>query len=327
MTSLGVVKVPDGLPEQLGSRRLLLSDPGAAPDRRVLLDLPRARQPGRLAQRLRRRPRDRRRHAPLGVHARSDRHDAAHRRRAPASTRSSSPRARRRSCRTGSAPSPSRTSRRPGPRGTSARSSGSSRCRSTGMLVGSLGARLRRARDPGSARGALRAASADLGEGRPRRGIPCASSTRASRAARIPTLDDAVGQFAQRHGDALEAALATTHPARPALFEPDLPGVGCSMPETAPLSLDSVSVLLVWTAIAVYALAFIAYASTWRAARRRPSTRRTRASASWSARAQPAAGGRTIGEVRGRSASPTRHSTCAAGGSAAAACGRGSARR
>lgn len=32
------------------------------------------------------------------------------------------------------------------------------------------------------------------------------------------------------------------------------------MPETAPLSLDSVSVLLVWTAIAIYALAFIAYA-------------------------------------------------------------------
>lgn len=32
------------------------------------------------------------------------------------------------------------------------------------------------------------------------------------------------------------------------------------MPETSSLSLDSVSVLLVWTAIAVYALAFIAYA-------------------------------------------------------------------
>lgn len=32
------------------------------------------------------------------------------------------------------------------------------------------------------------------------------------------------------------------------------------MPETAALSLDSVSVLLVWTAIAVYALAFVAYA-------------------------------------------------------------------
>ncbi len=32
------------------------------------------------------------------------------------------------------------------------------------------------------------------------------------------------------------------------------------MPETAPLTLDSVSVLLVWTAIAVYALAFVAYA-------------------------------------------------------------------
>ena len=32
------------------------------------------------------------------------------------------------------------------------------------------------------------------------------------------------------------------------------------MPETAPLTLDSVSVLLVWTAIAIYALAFIAYA-------------------------------------------------------------------
>jgi cytochrome c-type biogenesis protein CcsB len=32
------------------------------------------------------------------------------------------------------------------------------------------------------------------------------------------------------------------------------------MPETAPLTLDSVSVLLVWTAIVVYALAFVAYA-------------------------------------------------------------------
>jgi hypothetical protein len=32
------------------------------------------------------------------------------------------------------------------------------------------------------------------------------------------------------------------------------------MPGAAPLSLDSVSVLLVWTAIAIYALAFIAYA-------------------------------------------------------------------
>ncbi|GAA1997586.1 c-type cytochrome biogenesis protein CcsB [Microbacterium pumilum] len=32
------------------------------------------------------------------------------------------------------------------------------------------------------------------------------------------------------------------------------------MPETAPLTLDSVSVLLVWTAITIYALAFIAYA-------------------------------------------------------------------
>jgi len=33
-----------------------------------------------------------------------------------------------------------------------------------------------------------------------------------------------------------------------------------TMPETATLSLDSVSVLLVWTAIAIYALAFVAYA-------------------------------------------------------------------
>ena len=32
------------------------------------------------------------------------------------------------------------------------------------------------------------------------------------------------------------------------------------MPETTALSLDSVSVLLVWTAITIYALAFIAYA-------------------------------------------------------------------
>jgi cytochrome c-type biogenesis protein CcsB len=32
------------------------------------------------------------------------------------------------------------------------------------------------------------------------------------------------------------------------------------MPETAPLTLDSVSVLLVWTAIVIYALAFVAYA-------------------------------------------------------------------
>ena len=32
------------------------------------------------------------------------------------------------------------------------------------------------------------------------------------------------------------------------------------MPDASPLTLDSVSVLLVWTAIAIYALAFIAYA-------------------------------------------------------------------
>jgi len=32
------------------------------------------------------------------------------------------------------------------------------------------------------------------------------------------------------------------------------------MPDASPLNLDSVSVLLVWTAIAIYALAFIAYA-------------------------------------------------------------------
>ena len=32
------------------------------------------------------------------------------------------------------------------------------------------------------------------------------------------------------------------------------------MPDTAPLSLDSVSVLLVWTAIVIYAIAFVAYA-------------------------------------------------------------------
>ncbi|WP_251451359.1 c-type cytochrome biogenesis protein CcsB [Microbacterium sp. Marseille-Q6648] len=32
------------------------------------------------------------------------------------------------------------------------------------------------------------------------------------------------------------------------------------MPETAPMTLDTVSVLLVWTAIAIYALAFVAYA-------------------------------------------------------------------
>ena len=40
-----------------------------------------------------------------------------------------------------------------------------------------------------------------------------------------------------------------------------------AMPET--LTLDSVSVLLVWTAIAVYALAFIAYAVDLARARRR----------------------------------------------------------
>ena len=44
------------------------------------------------------------------------------------------------------------------------------------------------------------------------------------------------------------------------------------MPETAPLTLDSVSVLLVWTAIAIYALAFIAYAVDLARRRRRPST-------------------------------------------------------
>ena len=32
------------------------------------------------------------------------------------------------------------------------------------------------------------------------------------------------------------------------------------MPESSVLTLESVSVLLVWTAIAIYALAFVAYA-------------------------------------------------------------------
>ena len=40
MTSLGVVKVPDGLPEQLGTRRLLLPDPGAADHGRVHVGYP-----------------------------------------------------------------------------------------------------------------------------------------------------------------------------------------------------------------------------------------------------------------------------------------------
>ena len=38
-------------------------------------------------------------------------------------------------------------------------------------------------------------------------GTRCASSTPGSPAARIPTLDAAVDQFAQRHGDALEPLL------------------------------------------------------------------------------------------------------------------------
>ena len=46
MTSLGVVKVPDGLPEQLGLVGFFYPDAGPAPDRRVLVGLPRARQPG-----------------------------------------------------------------------------------------------------------------------------------------------------------------------------------------------------------------------------------------------------------------------------------------
>ncbi len=80
MTSLGVVKVTDGLPEQLGLVGFFYPTQAPLDTRRLHLGLPRAHQSRAHAQRLRGRPRDRRRHAALGLHARPDRHDAAHRR-------------------------------------------------------------------------------------------------------------------------------------------------------------------------------------------------------------------------------------------------------
>ena len=59
LTSLGVIKVPDGLPEQLGLVGFFYPDAGRLDDRSVLVPLSRPREPGRLAQRVRRRPRDR----------------------------------------------------------------------------------------------------------------------------------------------------------------------------------------------------------------------------------------------------------------------------
>ena len=72
MTSLGVVKVPDGMPEQLGMVGFFYPTQAALDDRRVRLRATRrSDQPVAHAQRLRGRPRHRRRDAPLGVRARS----------------------------------------------------------------------------------------------------------------------------------------------------------------------------------------------------------------------------------------------------------------
>ena len=81
MTSLGVVKVPDGMPEQLGMVGFFYPDAGGAGDRGVRLRLSRPHQSVADAERLRGRPRHRRRNPALGVRARSRRDDAAHGRR------------------------------------------------------------------------------------------------------------------------------------------------------------------------------------------------------------------------------------------------------
>ncbi len=71
MTSLGVVKVPDGLPAAARHGRVLLPDRRAPDHGRVHLGVPGARQPAAHAERVFRRSRHRRRHTALGVRARS----------------------------------------------------------------------------------------------------------------------------------------------------------------------------------------------------------------------------------------------------------------
>ena len=118
MTSLGVVKVPDGLPEQLGLVGFFYPTQAPLTIGRLHVGLPGAGQPGHDARRLRGRPRHRRRHAALGVHARPDRHDPAHRARDRRRLDRARARRDRRPARRATARSRSRTSRPPAPRAT-----------------------------------------------------------------------------------------------------------------------------------------------------------------------------------------------------------------
>ena len=210
MTSLGVVKVPDGLPGPARPGRVLLPDPRSSSDSGRLTSVyPALVYPGALAQRLRRRPGHRRRHAALGLHARPDRHDAAHGRQDRRQARSSSCRVRPPSCRTATARSRSRTSpSRPG--------------RADHHGLRRIGQAVRLAVDPpgsswppgssasrcsrlvGPALGAVRAAAPHLGEGDSPQGRTLRVEYAGSPAARTRRSTAPSTQLAQRHGDALE---------------------------------------------------------------------------------------------------------------------------
>ena len=200
MTSLGVIKVPDGLPEQLGLVGFFYPTQAPLTTGAFTSAYPALVNPVSHAGRLRGRPRHRRRHAAIGVHPRPDRDDAAHRRARSTSTRSSSRPARPPTCPTATARSRSRTSRRPVPQGYDesvkrfVSLSIHRDAAATWVLVFAVLA------VAGSARRAVRSAPPDVGQGGAASGGRCGSSTPGSPAARIPTLAAALDQVVQRHG-------------------------------------------------------------------------------------------------------------------------------
>ena len=262
MTSLGVVKMPDGLPEQLGLVGFFYPTQAPLPIGRVHLGVPRAGEPRRVAQRLRGRPRDRRRNAAIGVHARPDRHDPAHRRQ---------DRRRLDRARPGRDAGAARRTRHDHLRGRVARRGrGLRRIRQALRLaVDPPRCRRRRGCSPSRCSRPLGLLAAlfvprrrHVGQDRTRRDTLSGSSTRDSRAARTrPSTTRSASSRSATATPSRRPLRGERGGDRQRASEPR-PGadVGYSMPETAPLSLDSVSVLLVWTAIVIYALAFIAYA-------------------------------------------------------------------
>ena len=182
MTSLGVVKVPDGLARAGGPRRLLLPDRRDAALRRVHVGLPGPRQSAAHRRRLRRRSRHRRRHPAERLRTRHEQHDPAHR-----------PRHRRRL-----AQARTRSDRRPAERPRhhhvrrQHRDGGSRNRQALRVAVDPprhrcpVRAAVRRHRPARPARRAVRAAPTPLGEGRPDRRGRRDSRVRRSRPRRRP---------------------------------------------------------------------------------------------------------------------------------------------